>query len=181
MEGKTIGSIVIVIIVLVGGWFLFSGTSKNAPTTSDQTPAVQTPAGTNTTTTTSTTTTSTTPSGVTVVYGNQGFSPSSVTVPLGTTVTFVKQASDEMWIASDPHPTHQGYDGTTRSQHCALGYAGPAPFDECSAGTAFSFTFSKVGTWGYHNHGNPGDKGTIIVVPATSTATITATTTIQVN
>jgi plastocyanin len=167
MNRNSIGVIIVLIIVIVGGWFLLKGTPTSAPTTSDQTPAVQTPAVTNTTTTTSTTTTSTTPSGVTVVYGNQGFSPQSVTIPLGTIVTFVNQSSDEMWIASDPHPTHQGYDGTTRSQHCVAGYNGPAPFDECSAGTSsYSFTFLKAGTWGYHNHGAPGDRGTIIVTAA---------------
>jgi plastocyanin len=69
-----------------------------------------------------------------------------------------------MWVASDPHPIHNGYDGTTVQQHCAAGYAGPAPFDECAAGTSFTFTFDKVGTWGYHDHLDHSVMGTITVV-----------------
>jgi plastocyanin len=159
MNGKIFG-IIVLIIAIAGGWYLLSATPAKAPTTTDQNPV--------TTTTTSTTTTTTTSvsSGVTVVYTNQGFSPKNVIVPLGTIVTFVNQSSDEMWIASDPHPTHQGYDGTTKSQHCVAGYNGPVPFDECSAGTAYSFTFLKAGTWGYHNHGAAGNKGTITVTAA---------------
>ena len=172
MEGKTIGIIAIVIIIVAGGWYLLSGTPANAPTpTTTSTPTgnsfitTETPT---TNTTTSTTTTSVTPTGVTIAYTNQGFSPKSVTIPLGTTVTFVNQATSTMWIASAPHPTHQSYDGTTRAQHCVAGYSGPAPFDACSAGTSFTFTFTKIGTWGYHNHGNPSATGTVIVTAATA-------------
>jgi plastocyanin len=163
MEGKTIGSIVLVIIIIVGGWYLLSAKPAQAPTTTDQSPAV-----TNTTTTTTSTTTanSTTPAGVTVFYTAQGFSPKSVTVPLGTTVSFVNQSSGSMWVASAPHPTHQGYDGTTKDQHCVAGYSGPAPFDQCSAGSVFTFTFTKSGTFGYHNHASASDYGTITVVGA---------------
>lgn len=157
MEGKTIGIIAIVIIVLVGGWFLLSGTPAQAPTTTNgQTPAV-------TDTITTTTTTSTTASGITVTYTNQGFSPKSVTIPLGTNVTFVNQSGGTMWVASAPHPTHQGYDGTTKDQHCATEYAGPASFDECSAGNTFTFTFTKAGTFAYHNHASASDFGTVTI------------------
>ena len=67
-------------------------------------------------------------------------------------------------MASDPHPIHNGYDGTTLQQHCAQGYTGPAPFDECSPGTSFSFTFAKVGSWGYHDHLEASIKGTVVVL-----------------
>jgi plastocyanin len=108
--------------------------------------------------------TQTAPMSVTVTYGPNGFSPSSVTVAKGGTVTWVvSQGADEMWVASAPHPAHTGYDGTSKSQHCAAGYAGAAPFDQCSAGTTYSFTFNQSGTWGYHNHGNSSDYGTVIV------------------
>ena len=160
MNGNAIWGFIALVIVIAGGWFLLRGTPAQAPATTEQTPAV-----TDTTTTTSTTTT-TVPSGVTVFYTASGFSPKSVSVPLGTTVSFVNQTSNTMWIASAPHPTHQGYDGTTKDQHCAAGYAGPKPFDECSVGAAFSFIFTKVGTWSYHNHGNPADKGTVTVTAA---------------
>ena len=101
----------------------------------------------------------------TVTYGPNGFSPSSVTVKQGGTVTFVNQGSGKMWIGADQHPTHENYDGTNKNQHCASGYNGPAPFDQCSAGSTYSFTFNKTGSWDYHNHANAGDEGTIVVVP----------------
>lgn len=152
MNRNTIG-IVVALIVVAGGWYMLRGNPVSAPAPEEtQPPAVQNTAPAAT--------------GTSVIYGPQGFSPASISVPVGTTVTFVNQGGDEMWVASDPHPTHQGYDGTTKSQHCAAGYSGPMPFDQCSAGSSFSFTFTKTGTWGYHNHGNAADKGTVIVTAA---------------
>ncbi len=101
------------------------------------------------------------PMTVNVVYGPNGFSPSTVVISKGSKVTFTNKGGDEMWVASNPHPTHEGYSGTTKDKHCP-DTTGTA-FDQCSAGATYSFTFEKVGTWGYHNHGNASDKGTIIV------------------
>ena len=118
---------------------------------------------TSTTTTTQTTTTKPGPKNVTITYGANGFSPASITIQKGDTVTFVAAAgSGRMWVASDQHPSHQGYSGTSKSEHCTAGY-NPAPFDACTNGTSFSFTFGKTGSWGYHNHSNAGDGGTVVV------------------
>jgi plastocyanin len=157
---KTIIATALAIIVALGlGWYLISNNtaptdtaaiSNTMPVPGTQTPEMQV--------------TQTAPMKVAVTYGPTGFSPSSVTIPKGGTVVFTAApGADEMWVASAPHPTHEGYDGTTRAQHCTAGYSGPAPFDQCSAGTSFTFTFDKVGTWKYHNHGNTGDYGTVIV------------------
>jgi hypothetical protein len=78
----------------------------------------------------------------------------------------VDERGNPMWVASDPHPVHTGYDGTSRSQHCAAGYTGPAPFDECGAGTSYTFTFDKTGTWGYHDHISDESSGTVVVTAA---------------
>jgi plastocyanin len=102
----------------------------------------------------------------TVEYTDSGFSPQSLTVKLGTAVTFVNKTSGEMLVASAPHPVHTGYDGTTMAQHCAPG-ATPS-FDECtpaSAGGTYTFTFDKAGTWKYHNHIDPTKFGSITVTP----------------
>ena len=160
---NTVWAVIVLLIVIAGGWFLLKGTPAQAPTVTEQTPAVTNTA---TTTTTSTTTTVATPAGVSVVYTTSGFSPKSVTVPAGTTVTFVNKSGGDMWIASAPHPTHEGYDGTTKSQHCAAGYSGPKPFDQCSAGQSFTFTFAKTGTWTDHHNAALGDFGPIIVTAA---------------
>lgn len=156
---KIIVWVVMIIIVVAGGWYWY--------TTSNNSAAVEMSVNQNTDQTSNTaasTTTQSAPMNVTVTYGPGGFSPQSITVAKGGTVTWVAApGADELWVASNPHPTHEGYDGTTRDQHCAAGYAGPAPFDQCAAGTTFSFMFTKVGTWGYHNHGNHSDTGTVIV------------------
>lgn len=102
------------------------------------------------------------PKTVTVTYNGSSYSPKTVTVNAGDTVQFVS-TSGSMWTASDPHPQHTGYDGTSRSQHCASGYSGPAPFDQCAPGASFSFVFTKAGAWGYHNHLNDSAFGTVIV------------------
>ena len=67
-----------------------------------------------------------------------------------------------MWIASAVHPTHSVYSGTTLAEHCN-GTSGTS-FDQCKDASVYSFTFSKIGTWNYHNHLNPADFGTVIVV-----------------
>lgn len=97
-----------------------------------------------------------------VTYNGTSFSPSTVTVKLGGTVTWT-DTSGQMWVASDPHPIHNGYDGTTRQEHCAPGYTGATPFDECTPGATYSFTFTKSGSWGYHDHLNHSALGTVVV------------------
>lgn len=100
----------------------------------------------------------------TVYYDGTSFQPGAVTINQGDTVRFLTdQSGVVMSVASDPHPTHQGYDGTMRTVHCAAEYAGSAPFDECGTGTDYSFTFDQAGTWGYHDHLNPSATGTVIV------------------
>lgn len=104
-----------------------------------------------------------TPMSATVTYDGISFSPASVTIAKGGTVTFTDTAGASMWVASGQHPTHTGYDSTSASVHCATGYTGPAPFDQCGTGASFSFTFNKVGTWGYHDHRNVGAFGSVTV------------------
>ena len=86
----------------------------------------------------------------TVIYTNAGFSPQVLRVPKGTQVTFRNDTTSPMWVASDPHPTHTNYPG----------------FDALKSmnqGQVYVFTFTKTGSWGYHNHLNPSQGGTIVV------------------
>lgn len=99
-----------------------------------------------------------------VTYAAAGFSPKEVTVKKGEAVIWTNVSDGGMQVASDSHPTHTGYDGTARKEHCATG--APLSFDECvtaSAGGQWSFTFNKAGTWKYHNHANPLFGGTVTV------------------
>lgn len=91
---------------------------------------------------------------------DQGFSPSTITIKSGQTVHFVNKqslqsspgaaglkSSGQMWVASNPHPTHTDYPG----------------FDQLQSADTYDFTFIRTGTFGYHNHLNPAIGGTINV------------------
>ncbi len=103
------------------------------------------------------------PKAATIRYDGTTFAPANVTVMQGATVT-ITDTVGTMWVASDPHPTHTGYDGTPLSEHCKLGYLGAAPFDQCSVGSTYTFVFNKVGAWSYHDHKNYEAHGIVTVV-----------------
>lgn len=98
-----------------------------------------------------------------VVLTDGGFVPETITVPKGGVVTWINEGRGSMWVASDIHPTHEVYSDTTRSEHCAAGFAGTIPFDQCENGTRYTFTFDQSGTWHYHNHLDSAQTGTVIV------------------
>ncbi|MFB6167010.1 MAG: hypothetical protein ABEJ62_01990 [Candidatus Nanohaloarchaea archaeon] len=113
---------------------------------------------------------------VTVEITPEGFRPRTVTVENGTTVTWVNRKSGAAWPASSVHPTHTRYPGGDYgqegsylgSQACTgKGEQKGHAFDACQRlqpGDTFSFTFKRVGTWGYHDHLNPSVQGTVKVV-----------------
>lgn len=86
----------------------------------------------------------------TVTYDGSVFAPAVLTVASGTTVTFRNMSSKSVWVASNPHPIHTGYPGFDAGR-------------SYDPGESYSFTFSRVGTWGYHNHLDPAQGGKIIV------------------
>lgn len=96
--------------------------------------------------------------GNTVEIISSGFSPNTLTINVGDTVTFVNKDSTTHWPASNIHPTHTLY---PESGGC-IG----SKFDACNSlaqGETFSFTFNEKGSWNYHDHLQPGLTGTIIV------------------
>lgn len=97
----------------------------------------------------------------TVRYTDQGFRPEAARITSGTAVTFINETDTRMWVASDEHPTHTNYHGTTLSEHCPD--TSNTAFDQCGAGDEYTFTFEKNGEWEYHNHLAPNHGGTIIV------------------
>lgn len=87
----------------------------------------------------------------TVRFTGNGFDPDIVTVQNGDSVTWINDSDQQMWIASNPHPTHTDY---------------PA-FDELQSvgrNESYTFKFTKSGVWGYHNHPNPNISGKVIVL-----------------
>lgn len=105
-----------------------------------------------------------------ITYSDKGFSPATVTIAEGTTVTWNNTSARPMWVASGNHPSHTVYDGTSTNEHCVSGAATSASvFDECAAipsGGTYSFTFTKAGSWSYHNHAHASDMGTVVVTAA---------------
>jgi plastocyanin len=88
-------------------------------------------------------------SSVTISYVKGGFNPASVTVKSGGTVTIKNDSSEQLEFNSNPHPVH------TDNPELNVGSIAP--------GQSKTITVVKVGTWGYHNHLDPSDQGTIIV------------------
>lgn len=86
----------------------------------------------------------------TVNYSDSGYTPNTITVKKGTTVTWTNQSSGGMWTASAVHPTHQLLPGFDALKNFAKG-------------GSYDYVFAKVGTWKYHNHVKVSDTGTVVV------------------
>lgn len=165
---KTALALIVVVVVAIAGYFLFANKTQAPVTNPAMTGGNSAPlettnpnAATTGSTTVTTTTTVTTPKTVTVTYNGSTFSPASVTIKKGDSVKFVNSSSGPMWVASAVHPTHTVYSGTNVNQHCP-DTTGTA-FDQCSAGSSYTFTFGKTGTWNYHNHASASAQGTVVV------------------
>lgn len=143
MNKKTIIAIVVV-VVLFAGYLLYKAAYEPAPT-----PA---------------TNSTSSAEKNTVVLSDAGYAPSTLTIKQGETVTFKNESSKMMWTASAMHPAHTGYSGTSLQDHCPDTTS--TSFDACrgyAPGESWSFTFQKVGSWGYHNHLSPKEWGTVVV------------------
>ncbi|HSW97884.1 MAG TPA: cupredoxin domain-containing protein [Candidatus Saccharimonadales bacterium] len=153
--GKYIVIAIVVIVLIGGGIYLMKGKSNMQPsapsgqTTQQNAQPTEMNAQSNTTSSNATTS-GNTEGANNVSYTANGFEPNSITIKAGQTVTWTNKDSDDVWVASNPHPTHTDYPG----------------FDELKSmgnGQTYSFTFTKVGNWGYHNHLNPSQHGTVVV------------------
>ncbi|MFA6042825.1 MAG: cupredoxin domain-containing protein [Patescibacteria group bacterium] len=78
-----------------------------------------------------------------------GFSPASLTIAKGTAITWTNRSGSPAKVASNPHPTSTDLPGLVSAI--------------LADGETYSYTFTQVGTWGYHDHEHPTVKGSIIV------------------
>ena len=87
-----------------------------------------------------------------IVLTSDGYEPRAINIGLGDTIVFTTSDvyPDLHWPASNIHPTHSIY-----SEFDPLR---PVPSDE-----PWSFTFTRVGEWKFHDHLNPRHTGTITV------------------
>lgn len=90
-----------------------------------------------------------------VVLTDEGYTPGEITIRSGQSVKFTTTRGKIFWPASDYHPVHDLYPE----------FDPKIPID---GDKAWSFTFTKIGTWHYHDHLAPYYTGTIKVTNAQS-------------
>lgn len=84
-----------------------------------------------------------------VTLTKDGFSPATLTIKVGVKVTWVNKSGSDATVSSDPHPVHTKYP--------------PLNLGKFSDGSTLSLSFPKAGSYGYHNHMNPSETGTVVV------------------
>jgi plastocyanin len=94
------------------------------------------------------------------------FSPATITIPLGTTITWTN-----MSVSDSDHTTSSDVEGTANSWDSGL----TNPVASSGLPDTFSHTFTATGTFTYHCNVHTFMHGTVIVTAATATAP-TATT-----
>lgn len=87
-----------------------------------------------------------------VVYDGRSYTPKSTNIKVGDIIIFRNNSDSDFWPASGPHPSHTNYPEFD-------------PKVKIAAGGKWQFTFTKAGTWSFHDHLNPSASGTIVVAP----------------
>lgn len=91
--------------------------------------------------------------GATVItLTSDGWKPSEVTIKQGNTITFKNTTGNKFWPASNLHPSH-------------LLYPEFDPKQPIAADASWSFVFTKIGAWQFHDHLAPYFTGIITVTP----------------
>jgi plastocyanin len=85
-----------------------------------------------------------------VTYTKDGFSPMILRIKKGETVTFKNTGTTGLWVASNPHPTHTMLPGLDANRTLING-------------ETYIYTFTQIGSWGFHNHLGSQFQGTIVV------------------
>lgn len=124
-------------VIIVGGGFALTRNSNNSNATKSTQPTTANPS-TNSQTVSNT-----------VTYNGNSFSPTHLIVKSGTVVTIKNTSSEDLQFQSDPHPVH------TDDPDLNVGVVNP--------GQSKTFTVTKKGAFGYHDHLNPSEKGTITI------------------
>jgi plastocyanin len=159
---KNLIIVILVLLVLAGAGYYFFKKSR-APTLAPELPKPPTPPVFEVPTTPTPTPTATTSEVIIKITAN-GFEPKEVEISKGTKVTWINEQPNPSWPASDVHPTHEVYPGSSIKK-CGTPEQDKI-FDACrglNQGESWSFVFNEVGEWYYHDHLNPSLKGEIVV------------------
>lgn len=88
----------------------------------------------------------------TISYTADCYTPNTLSIKAGDTVIFKNNTTNKnMYPATDNHPTHTIYAGFDTGK-------------DIGPGQSFSFTFNRIGAWGFHDHNKPNCDGVITVV-----------------
>lgn len=144
-------AIIVIAVVIVGGYFLIKKGAPKSGTTVSET-------SNNEVSSQSSASQAQIAEEKIITYTDTGYSPSSIQIKQGGTIIFKNESSQSMWPASSMHPTHKDYPTTGG----CLG----STFDACKGvqpGDSWSFKFDIAGNWKYHDHLSPKSFGIIIV------------------
>lgn len=145
------GSLAILLVVVIAGSLLFVNNANRGESPSVNPAPQSTEATINPVSSPSASPTSeqAMKSETTVVLGNSGFTPATVTIKVGEKVVWKNQSGEPATVSSDPHPVHTNYP--------------PLNLGNFKDGESHELIFTETGTYGYHNHFNSSQKGTVIV------------------
>lgn len=144
---NTLIVLIVIIILAAGAYFLFLRGGQNKTSTTS------TPIGTPSTSSATPADEETSSSANTITFDGNSFSPSSVTVKSGDTLTWINNSSVDLEIGVNPHPIHTGNREISGGEFVL----------KIAPGESKSVTVTKVGTFGYHNHLNSSQGGSIAV------------------
>lgn len=140
ITGWIIGAVAAVVVAAV--IVVLSQQQSHAPQPTAPTPEASAPPSTSNDQATA-------PQTTTITYTNSGFSPATYTVKTGDTVTVENKSSHDLQFSSDNHPTH------TAEPELNMNVLRP--------GESGTFTVTKAGTWGFHNHLDAQHTGELVV------------------
>ena len=132
MKAKQLVIGIVVLAVIMGGYLIFHKSPAKTATNNQ-----------------SSTISSNQNSPDTIIFDGSSFSPTSITVKSGTTVTIKNTSQQDMQMDSNPHPVH------TDDTDLNVGDVPP--------GQTKTFTVTKKGSFGYHDHLNPSIEGKITI------------------
>lgn len=134
MNKWLIAGLISLVIIVLGGLVFFNNNQASAPNSQTIPEATKSETG---------------ASKPEIIYNNDGFSPNSLTVKLNEQVTITNNSSKTLQFDSDPHPQH------TDNPELNVEIVQP--------NESKSFSVSKTGDFGIHNHLNSSERMTLTV------------------
>ncbi len=159
MKGITITLILIAVVLVVGGILLFSNSSPSTKSTGSsglygQNSGVSMGPSANTTITPPATTT-TTPKTYSISISGMAFSPSSLTIHVGDTITWTNIDSVAHTVTSNS--------GSELSSGTLAAPSSGGYYSSTTSGGSYTHTFTTAGTYAYHCSIHTSMMGTVVV------------------